>query len=54
MYVLAPHAVTEAATRGRQILEAAPTARGEFQRATGTGSSIARPSAAFEYKTQVL
>ena len=53
MYVLAPYAVTEANSRGRRILEAAPTARGEFQR---DRDRIVHCTAfrRLEYKTQVF
>ncbi|KAB2970821.1 deoxyguanosinetriphosphate triphosphohydrolase family protein [Zoogloea sp.] len=53
MYVLAPYAVTEANSRGRRITEAAPTARGEFQR---DRDRIVHCTAfrRLEYKTQVF
>ncbi|NML26446.1 deoxyguanosinetriphosphate triphosphohydrolase [Zoogloea dura] len=53
MYVLAPYAVTEANSRGRRISEAAPTARGEFQR---DRDRIVHCTAfrRLEYKTQVF
>jgi dGTPase len=53
MYVLAPYAVTEANSRGRRTLEAAPTARGEFQR---DRDRIVHCTAfrRLEYKTQVF
>lgn len=53
MYVLAPYAVTEASSRGRRLSEAAPTARGEFQR---DRDRIVHCTAfrRLEYKTQVF
>lgn len=53
MYVLAPYAVTEANSRGRRTAEAAPTARGEFQR---DRDRIVHCTAfrRLEYKTQVF
>lgn len=53
MTQLAPYAVTEANSRGRQIAEAPPTARGEFQR---DRDRIVHCTAfrRLEYKTQVF